>query len=40
VDLTFSVSSHGVKLWELDGNTLGTREKHKKSLPAHPLKNK
>jgi hypothetical protein len=26
-------------LWELDGNTLGTRKKNKKSLFAHPLKN-
>jgi hypothetical protein len=26
-------------LWELDGNTLGTRpKKNKKSLSAHPLK--
>ncbi len=47
VDLTFSVSTHGVKLWanymdtlwELDENTLGTKpKKNKISLSAHTLK--
>jgi hypothetical protein len=39
VDLTFLVSTHGVKLWANHmGYTLGTRKKNKKSLFAHPLK--
>ncbi len=40
VDLTFSVSTHGVKLWaNYMGYTLGTRKRNKKSLSAQPLKN-
>jgi hypothetical protein len=40
VDLTFSVSTHGVKLWANHmGYTLGTRKRNKKSLSAQPLKN-
>jgi hypothetical protein len=35
VDLTFLVSTHGVKLWE----HIGKKKKNKiKSLSAHPLK--